>query len=351
MDRGFTIEGRGKKCREGSLTQKTPGGEVLVYRSPDGRAHVEVRLDRETVWLSLNQMVDLFGRDKSVISRHLKKVFTDGELARKSVVAKNATTGPDGKTYQVDYYNLDVIISVGYRVNSKRGVQFRQWATGVLRDFLIKGYALNQIRLNRKSLEEAQNTLLILSKTLNANALLTAKGRAVLDVVTRYAGAWRLLRDFDEGRLPTAPSRSVAPLASFSTREARGMAAALRDRLALSGEAGSLFGQERGKALERIIGSLAQTFGGQILYPSAQARAAHLFYFVIKDHPFSDGNKRIASLFFLEYLGRSGLLLTVDGKPRFAGNAVVALALLIAESDPKQKETMVRLILNLLEDE
>jgi prophage maintenance system killer protein len=200
-------------------------------------------------------------------------------------------------------------------------------------------------------LEEAQNTILLLSKTLRANALLTEKGQAVLDVVTRYAGAWRLLLDYDEGRLASAPRRQVAPLASFTVVEARTMAAALHRRLAASGQAGSLFGQERGKALEGIIAALDQTFGGQTLYPSAQARAAHLLYFVIKDHPFGDGNKRIASFLFLEYLRRSGLLLAEDGKPRLAGNAVVALALLIAESAPKQKDTMIHLILNLLEDE
>lgn len=330
---------------------KAPSGDILVYRASDGRAHVEVRVERETVWLSLNQMVELFGRDKSVVSRHLKNIFADGELARRSVVAKNATTGTDGKTYQVEYFNLDAIISVGYRVNSKRGVQFRQWATGVLRDFLIKGYALNQSRLTKKTLEEAQNTFALLSKTLRANALLTDQGRAVLDVVTRYAGAWRLLLDYDEGRLASTPRRPVAPLASFTVVEARDMATALRSRLAVSGEAGSLFGQERGKALEGIIGALDQSFGGHALYASAQARAAHLLYFVIKDHPFGDGNKRIACLLFLEFLRRNGLFFAADGKPRLAGNAVVALALLIAESAPPQKETMIHLILNLLEDE
>lgn len=326
-----------------------PVGEVLVYRASDGRAQVEVRVDRETVWLSLGQMVDLFGRDKSVISRHLKSIFESGELHKSAVVAKNATTASDGKSYQVEYYNLDAIISVGYRVNSKQGVQFRQWATGVLRDHLVKGYTLNQKRLSQQALEEARQAINLLSSTLKSNTLLTEQGRAVLDLVERYAESWRLLSAYDEGSLPKEPKRPIAP-APIPAGGVRRAIKAMSAQLTARSEAGALFGQERGDALDRILGSIEQTFGGQALYPSAQSRAAHLFYFFIKDHPFSDGNKRIGTLLFVDYLRRVGLWRSADGTPRFANNALVALALLIAESAPKQKDLMIRLILTFLED-
>jgi prophage maintenance system killer protein len=331
--------------------ENTPGGEVLVYKTADGRAQVEVRLDQETVWLTQDQMSALFGRERSVITKHIRNVFREGELESGAVCANFAHTANDGKTYQVDHYNLDVIISIGYRVKSKQGTQFRQWATGILRDYLIKGYALNQTRLSKQTLEEAQQTIDLLSRTLTANTLLTDKGRAVLDVVNRYTKAWRLLLEFDEGRLSTEPRRPIAPSGSLSINDARRSVVEFRNGLAKTGESGPLFGQERGDAMERIMGSLEQTFGGKPLYPSAQARIAHLLYFVIKDHPFSDGNKRIGSFLFLDNLQRNGLFLGPDGHPRISGNAMVALALLIAESSPKQKEMMIRLVLNLLDDE
>ena len=183
------------------------------------------------------------------------------------------------------------------------------------------------------------------------NTLLTDKGRAVLDVVNRYTKAWRLLLEYDEGRLSTEPRHPLAPSNGLTIEEARTSVVELRALLAKTGESGPLFGQERGAALERIMGSLEQTFGGKPLYPSAQARVAHLLYFVIKDHPFSDGNKRIGSFLFLDQLQHNGLFLGADGLPRISGNAMVALALLIAESSPKQKEMMIRLVLNLLDDE
>jgi len=324
--------------------------EVVVYEAPDGEVRVDVRLERETVWLSLTQIAELFGRDKSVISRHLRSVFASGELEREAVVAKNATTASDGKTYLVEYFNLDAILSVGYRVNSKRGTQFRIWATRTLREHLLRGYTLHEKRLRERGLGEIEQAVGLLARTLMAHALVTGEGRAVLDVVQRYTRAWRLLLEYDEERLAAVPARPFTPTAKLTIADARAAAASLRADLAGRGEAGPLFGQERGDALIGILGAIEQTFGGELLYPSAQARAAHVLYFVIKDHPFADGNKRIGTLLFLEYLRRNGLLLRPDGTPRLADNAMVALALLVAESEPKQKELMIRLVLNLLEE-
>lgn len=330
------------------------GGEVLVYETPDGAVRVDVRLEAETVWLSLNQMAELFGRDKSVISRHLRNVFASGELERAATVAKNATVQREGDREvirEIEYFNLDAILSIGYRVNSRRGTQFRIWATRTLKDYLIKGYTLNERRLRERGMAEIEQAMRLLSRTLIAHGLVRDEGQAVLDIVRQYARSWRLLLEYDENRLAAVPRRPVTPSARLSADEARAAVASLREAILARGEAGQLFGQERGEGLEGILGAIEQTFDGEPLYPSSQARAAHMLYFVIKDHPFADGNKRIGTLLFLEYLRRNGLLLRPDGSTRFSDNAMVALSLLIAESDATQKEMMIRLVLNLLEDE
>lgn len=257
------------------------GGEVIVYEAPDGAVRVDVRLDRGSVWLSLGDLVLLFERNKSVISRHLQNVFLSGELEREAVVAKNATTAADGKTYQVEFFNLDAILSVGYRVNSKRGTQFRIWATRTLREHLLRGFTLNERRLRERGMHEAEQAIDLLARTLAGNALVTDQGRAVLDVIQQYTRSWRLLLEYDEDRLAPAPEQPIAPEAPLSVADVRAAVESLRSDLAARGEASALFGQERGEALERIVGALAQTFGGQPLYPSAQVRGAHLLYFVI----------------------------------------------------------------------
>jgi prophage maintenance system killer protein len=329
----------------------TTGGKVVVFVAPDGAIQVDVRLERETVWLTQQQMAELFGRERSVVTKHIRNIFKEGELEPEAVRAKFAHTAEDGKTYQVESYNLDVVISVGYRVKSLRGTQFRIWATRTLRDHLLRGYTLNERRLAEQGLGEIEQAVGLLARTLTTHALVTDEGRAILQIVQQYSRAWRLLLEYDEDRLAEAPTRPVDPGASLSLDEARAHVAMLRDELLARGEAGALFGQERGDSLAGILGAIEQTFGGEPLYPSAQVRAAHLLYFVIKDHPFGDGKKRIGTLFFLDSLRRNGLLERADGTPRLADNAMVALTLLIAESDPSQKELMIRLTLNLLGDE
>ena len=254
------------------------------------------------------------------------------------------------RTNRSPHYNLDVIISVGYRVKSQRGTQFRIWATRTLKDHLLHGYTLNEKRLREKGLGEIEQAVGLLTRTLTQHALVTDEGRAVLEVVQQYTRAWRLLLEYDEEKLADTPAHPLTPSADLSLEAARGAIARLRESLATRGEAGDLFGQERSDQLHGILGAIEQTFGGEPLYPTVQARAAHLLYFVIKDHPFSDGNKRIGTLLFLEYLRRNRILIRPDGHPRLADNAMVALALLVAESEPSQKDLMIRLILNLLED-
>ncbi len=321
-------------------------GEIVLYQSEGGQAALDVHLKDETVWLTLNQMAELLDRDKSVISRHLGNVFQTGELAREAVVAKNATTASDGKTYQVDYYNLDAIISVGYRVNSKRGTQFRIWATTILKDHLVGGYSLNQRRLAEKGVEEVRQVLSLLAGTLESHNLVSDEGLAILEVVNRYARTWQLLLQYDENNLPAPETKHVARF-GLKIDKARQAIAALKKELMVRKEASEIFGQEHGNALSGIIGAVHQTFDGKDLYSSVEEKAAYLLYFVIKDHPFTDGNKRIGSFLFLLFLKKNDLL---DQKS-FSNKALVALALLTAASEPGQKELMIRLIVNLISEE
>ena len=322
-------------------------GELIVYQSEDGTAVVDVRLQNETVWLSLNQMAELFGRDKSVISRHLRNIFESEELERQAVVAKNATTATDGKTYQVDFYNLDAIISVGYRVNSIRGTRFRIWATSVLKDHLVTGYTFNQKRLAEKGLGEARQVLDLLKSTLQSHALVSDEGSAILDIVNGYSRTWQLLWQYDEDSLAAAKKEGKKHQVLLELATARSAIASLSEKLLEKGEATDIFGRERGDALAGIIGAVQQTFGGQDLYPTVEEKAANLLYFIIKDHPFTDGNKRIGSFLFLFFLkiNRFSAEIIPDNR------SLVALTLLTASSDPDQKDVLIRLIVNLLVDD
>ena len=327
--------------REGSLMNDPPSGDVLVYEAPDGEVRVDVRLDHETVWLTQAQIVELFGRDQSVLSRHLRNVFAEGELPAEGNMQK-MHIAPVGKPTAL--YSLDVIISVGCRVKSRRGVLFRQWATRVLREHLVRGYTFDRHRLAERGLVEARQTLDLLSRTLASQALVDDAGRAVLDLIAGYADTWRLLLEFDEARLPVPPgARPSSGVLDFS-RAVPAIAEFKRELMA-HGAATPLFGNARGDALEGILASIEQTMFGESLYRSREEKAANLLYLVIKDHPFSDGNKRIGSFLFMLYLQQEGMAQRLD--PR----ALTTLALLIAESAPASKDLMIRLIMNLLAGE
>jgi prophage maintenance system killer protein len=318
-------------------------GEIILYQSKDGQAAVDVCLADETVWLTQSQMVDLFQRDQSVISRHVNNVFKEGELQQQSNMQKMHIANSDKP---VAFYNLDVIISVGYRVKSKRGTQFRIWATSILKDHLVKGYTLNQRRLAEKGIHEAQQVLSLLTNTLENQNLVSDEGRSILTIVNQYAKTWQLLLQYDEDKLPP-PNRKQVTGEVLGLDGARRAIISLKHELMAKMEATDLFGNERSNALAGIIGAIPQTFGGQDLYPSIEEKAANLLYFVIKDHPFSDGNKRIGSFLFLLFLQINGLL----GKKHFDNKALVALTLLTAASDPGQKDLLIRLIVNLLSGE
>lgn len=316
--------------------------QIQIFTSADGQAQLEVALDPETAWLSLDQMTELFGRDKSVISRHLRNVFTEGELERDAVVAKNATTAADGKTYQIDYYNLDVIISVGYRVKSQRGVQFRKWATRILKDHLVQGYTLNQRRLQERGIEFEQ-AVNLLSRTLSNQGLVSAEGEAVAGVISDYARTWSLLQGYDEQQLAEVGLKQ-SDMRPLELDEALTAISELKQTLIGKGEATMLFGQLRGDGLASALATIEQGFGDELFYPNVASRAAHLLYFVIKNHPLADGNKRCGSFLFLWYLRRNSGLLARPVEQLINDNTLVALALLVAESLPDQKALMIRLI-------
>ena len=245
-----------------------------IYLAANGQLQMEVAFAEETAWLSLDQMVHLFERDKSVISRHLRNLFAEGELERAAVVAKNATTAADGKIYQVDYYNLDVIISVGYRVKSQRGVQFRQWATRTLKQHLAEGYTLNQHRLQERGIELEQ-AVALLSQTLTNQQLVNADGAAVVSVISDYARSWSLLQSYDEGKL-AASTNKQSNMRALALADALAALAALKQDLIAKGEATPLFGQLRSDALASLLATIEQGFGEELFYPNVASRAAHL---------------------------------------------------------------------------
>jgi prophage maintenance system killer protein len=316
--------------------------QIQIFTSDDGQAQLSVAMDRDTVWLNLDQMVQLFERDKSVISRHLRNLFAEGELDRPSVVAKNATTAADGKTYQVDYYNLDVVISVGYRVKSQRGVQFRQWATRTLKQHLVQGYTLNQRRLRERGIEFNQ-AITLLSRTLANQQLVNPQGEAVLAVISDYARSWSLLQGYDEQSLGALPNKQ-ARMRALALDDALSALAELKKALIAKGEATELFGQLRSDGLASALATIEQGFGDELFYSNVASRAAHLLYFVIKNHPLADGNKRSGSFLFLWYLRINQHLLAKPVEQLINDNTLVALALLVAESQPDQKELMIRLV-------
>ncbi|NTU46674.1 hypothetical protein HGA88_03530 [Candidatus Roizmanbacteria bacterium] len=323
-------------------------GEIILYKTLDGTTALDVHLEDETVWLSLDQISQLFSRDKSVISRHIKNIFSDRELERDSVVANFATTASDGKIYQVDYYNLDLILSVGYRVSSKQATQFRIWATQTLKEYLVKGFVVNQRRLAQTGLTEFEETLTLFRQTLQKKELTSVESKGLLDVITTYANTWLLLQRYDEGTL----NQGITATKSehfFNFEFARNEIQRLKQNLIQNNTSTNIFGNERGEMLQGIIANLYQTYGGIELYPTIEEKASHLLYFVIKDHPFSDGNKRIGSFLFILFLVKNEYLYMPSGERKFNDNALVALALLIAESKPSQKETMILLIKHLVQ--
>ena len=320
-------------------------GTVQIFTSSDGQARLEVTFDRETVWLSQAQMAALFDTSTDNVGLHLKNIYREAELEERpttedfSVVREE---GPRQVQRRIKHYNLDAIISVGYRVSSGRATQFRQWATRVLKEHLVHGYTLNQQRLAERGIEFEQ-AVSLLSRTLTNQGLVSGTGEAVAGVISDYARSWSLLQGYDEQQLTEVGVRQP-DMRSLALDEALEAIAELKRTLIAKGEATALFGQVRGDGLASALATIEQGFGDELFYPNVASRAAHLLYFVIKNHPLADGNKRCGSFLFLWYLRRNQALLARPVEKLINDNTLVALALLVAESLPDQKTLMIRLI-------
>lgn len=324
--------------------------QIQIYQSEDGQVSLQVSLENETVWLTQAQMATLFGVKAQNITMHLQNVFAEHELDENSTCKDFLQVQIEGGRQvkrKRKHYNLDAIISVGYRISSKRATQFRQWATQVLKQFLVQGYALNQRRLQEKGVEFNQ-ALSLLSQTLVNQSLISQEGKAVLSVVQDYAKTWSLLQAYDEQSLAEIALKqpNMQPLVFDEVLKA---IAQLKQELIQKGEATDLFGQLRNDGLASAIATVEQGFGDELFYPNVASRAAHLLYFVIKNHPLADGNKRTGSFLFLWYLHLNQHLLAKPVERLINDNTLVALALLVAESLPEQKELMIKLVEHFVE--
>ena len=317
--------------------------EMIIFEASSGQ--IDVRLEKDNVWLSQAQLAQLFGRDRSVIGRHITAVFTEEELDEESNVQKMHIPPADKPTA---LYNLDVIIPVGYRVKSREGIRFRQWASRILKDHLTRGYTLDRQRLEHNA-RELEAALLLVRRTLSNAELTHDAGSGLAEIVVRYTQTFLWLQRYDEGLLTDPrghPGGELPPVA-----EARAGIAALKTDLIAKGQSSALFGNEREDGLAALLGNLDQTVFGEPAYPTLESRAAHLLYFVVKNHPFSDGNKRIGAFLFAGFLHRNGRLFGDDGSPVVNDIGLAALSLLVAQSRPDEKDVLIRLIMNMLAGE
>ena len=332
--------------------EKLNKGEIIIYKDKGNKIDLKFSLNEETIWLSQQQMALLFGKNIRTINEHIQNIFKSKELFKKSVIRKFRITAADGKNYDSNFYNLDMVLSVGYRVNSQKATAFRIWATEKLRDYIVKGYVVNQRRLaekNLKDIRELEQVFISTKNLLQAKQLENDEAAGILKIITDYTNSWVLLQKYDEGSLSVSPkSRKVKSNIDFET--AASAIEELKKNLSGRKEAGELFGQRRGEMLKGILGNLCQSFSGKELYPTVGIRAAHLLYFIIKDHPFFDGNKRIGSFLFILFLQRNSYFTKKSGEKKIDENGLVALALLVAQSDSKDKEGIIKLIVNFLGD-
>ena len=316
--------------------------EIVLFENQDVK--LEVNMKDETVWLSLEQMVKLFGRDRTVITRHINNIFKDNELSKKEVCAKFAHTTQHGsmsdktQTRELDYYNLDMIISVGYRVNSKQGIEFRKWATNVLKDYMLKGYAVNQ-----KRLEYLEKTIKLIDIAGRIDQKLNGdEAQEIIRVINNYSNALNLLDDYDHKTVSKPKGTNSDDKINYTD------CMNIVNKLRFNSDS-DLFALERDKGLESIIGNIYESFNGQDVYPSIEEKAANFLYLITKNHTFIDGNKRIAATLFIYFLEFYNILYK-DGKQVIDNNTLVAITLLIAQSNPKEKDILIDLVMNFLND-
>lgn len=319
-------------------------GEIVIYKSPKNEIEIEARFEGETIWLRQEEIAKLYGKERSVITKHINNIFKDKEINKESNVQFLHIPESDKP---VAFYGLDVILAVGYRTNSVRAIQFRKWATKVLKNYLLRGYALNQKRLlqTRNQLKELQGAISFLQEK-SKHELLAGQEQEILNLLSSYAKTLTLLEQYDKEKLALIKKAKGKFILKYE--DAKRVIKEIKKELILQKEASELFGQESGEKLKGILGNIYQTFNKKELYPSLEEKAAHLLYFIIKDHPFIDGNKRIASFLFVYFLDRNNYLYRSTGEKKINDNALTALSLLIAISDPKDKDILIKIITNLI---
>jgi prophage maintenance system killer protein len=319
--------------------------QIQIYKAPGGSFEIQVKFEGDTLWITQAQMAELFQADRTSITKHIKNIVNSAELSEKSNVQFLHIANSDKP---VKYYSLDFVIAVGYRVNSKKATQFRVWATGKLKELLLKWYSVYEKRFleTQTRLKELEQVNKLFSRVIDSKK---AEGyeKDLLKIITDYTNTWFVLNQYDKGELQVQGVSKKKP-SVLDYEEVKKSIAKFKQRLIEGKQAGSLFGQEVGEKFKSVLGSINQTFGSKDLYPSIEEKAAHLLYFAIKDHPFADGNKRIGSLLFLLFLVENHHLLNKKGERKINDSALTALALLIAESKPQDKEVMVRLVINLI---
>jgi len=324
--------------------------EIILYQTEDGEINIDVNLENETIWLNLNQISELFGRDKSVISRHIKNIYKDEELNRSSTVAFFATVQNEGRREikrDIEFFNLDLIISVGYRVNSKRGTQFRIWATNLLKQHLIQGYTINEKRLKEQNqkLMDLQSTIKILERTVENQKVELDEAKGLLKVISDYTYALTILDEYDHQEVKLRDTtKKEAYLLTYE--EAITVIESMKNKFT-----SNLFGNEKDESFKGSLGAIYQTAFGEEVYPSIEEKGANLLYFIVKNHSFSDGNKRIAAAIFIYFMNRNNMIYKEDGTKRIADNTLVAITLMIAESRPQEKDIIVKVLVNLINGE
>ncbi len=319
--------------------------EIVIYE--DGDFSIDISIEKETLWLSTEQIATIFNVNRPAVVKHIGNIYKTDELDKDLTCSILEQVAKDGKKRKMNFYNLDMIIATGYRVNSKKATSFRRWATKILKEYLFEGYALNQKRLQQKGMKEFNQAIALLQTTINQEELACDEAKGLLDVIVGYGRSWSLLEGYDEDNLPM-PTQHTKYKFVLEYGDAKDAIVQLKKELMKKSEASDLFGREKAGEFDGIIGNIYQTFGGDDLIPSVEAKAASLLYYIIKDHTFVDGNKRIGAFLFILFLQKNKMLYRANGEAKINDNALVALTLMTAKSLPQQKDTVIALIVNML---
>ncbi len=316
--------------------------DIVIYEN--GEVALKATVENDTIWLRQNQIAEIFGKDRTVITRHINNILKDKEVDEKSNVQKMHIANSDKP---VNFYSLDIILAVGYRTNSSKAINFRKWATKILKDYLIKGYALNKERLQQQKFDELNATIALIRSNIENHEITLAESKGFVEIVSNYARSWALLQGYDEQSLIDV-TQSKEERFVLGYDEAKEAIALFKETLMHKGEATKLFGQEKAGEFKGNLLNIYQTFGGDELLPSLEQKAANLLYYVIKGHPFNDGNKRIGAYLFILFLDKNRALYKHNGELKINDNALASLALLVATSMPEQKEIIIKLIMNMI---